>query len=561
MTNKKFLIGMPVLLIAALFFLGCPTDSDDEPGDNPSVDEPAVVSALALDAAVGTPVFGAEGKTAVDAAQYSGPIVWTPGLTEGKFAARQAYTAAVTLTAKPDFTFVGFEADSFTHGGATTVLNGEADAEGAVTVTVVFPATAGDPLNPVPVEALDLSGAIAEPVAGAAAGGFTSPDSTQYSGGAVTWDPEPADGKFAGSTSYTAAVTLTAGTGYTFDGAGDFAYGTLAVTKTANDDGTVTVAVAFGPTALAVTALNLSGAIDAPVTGAAPVYVFTTPGAAQFDGGTVTWDPVVEEGGAFAAGTVYKASVTLAPAEGYTLAGAEFAYAGATAVLDGDVVTVTFGATDAVVSALNLAALIPAPAKNQTAQSAVDGAQYAGPVTWKDTANKPLVGTQFGAATGYTATATLAPLPGFTFTGFEGKFFHGNLVVHQTLNELAGTVEVELTFTDTEDSESWLAIEFEPARVVSSTGSLAGIVLVKGGETVKLTVAATGSSYGIGNSAKWYLDGNATALKDGVSGNTLTLDPAKYGVRESDHHVTVTVTADSKSYSVTVPFKVTAAGN
>jgi hypothetical protein len=108
MTNKKFLIGMPVLLIAALFFLGCPSDSgEDEPGDNPSGGELVVVSATALDTAVGTPVFGATADNAVDAAQYEGSIGWEPGLTGGKFAAKQAYTATVTLTAKTDFTFEG----------------------------------------------------------------------------------------------------------------------------------------------------------------------------------------------------------------------------------------------------------------------------------------------------------------------------------------------------------------------------------------------------------------------------------------------------------------------
>jgi hypothetical protein len=566
MTNKKFLIGMPVLLIAALFFLGCPTDSDDGTDDSQSGgDTPTVVYALALDAAVGTPVLGAEGKLSVDAAQYSGPIVWTPGLTDGKFAAKQPYTATVTLTAKPGFTFEGVEADSFIHDGAASVTNG-AGTETGVTVTVVFPPTAGDPLNPGPVDALDLSKALTEPVAGAAPGIFTSPDSTQYTGGAVSWEPALTDGKFAGSVSYTAAVTLTAGTGYTFTGAGSFTYGTLAVTKTENEDGTVTVAVAFGPTEAAVTYLDLTNAIAAPATGAAPVYVFTSPSLAQYDGGDVTWDPPVNVlDGAFAAGTVYKASVTLAAVEGYTFAGAKFTYAGATAVLDGDVVTVTFGATDAVVNALNLTALIPAPAKNNPVQSAiVDGTQFSGQVTWKDTEGKPFVGTQFGAATVYTATAVLAPLPGFTFTGFEGAFFYNGLqVVEQTQDELTNTVTVVLTFTDTDDSESWLAIEFEPVRVVSSTGSLEGIVLVKGGEPVRLTAAASSSSNGIGTSAKWYLDGNPTALKgtkDGVSGNTLTLNPANYSVRENAHHVTVTAKADGKLYSVTVPFTV-AAGN
>jgi hypothetical protein len=558
MTNKKFLIGMPVLLIAALFFLGCPTDSENDPTEPSNV----TGTALALDSHVVTPVLGAAAKTAVDADQYSGPIDWTPAIPEdGKFVAKTVYTAKVALKAASGFTFDGV--GDFTHGGATSVT--QTAAGDVVTVTIVFPPTAGDPLNPGPVDALDLSGAIATPVAGAAASGvFTSPDGTQYTGGAVAWTPDPVDGNFAGGESYTASVTLTARPGYTFDGAGDFTYGALNVTTAANDDGTVTVRVAFGPTQLAVTYLDLSSAIAAPVTGGAPVYFFTSPSTVQYDGGNVTWDPpILVNANAFEADTVYTATVTLTAKTGYTfagLSGADFSYAGATGI-DFDAATgvlaVTFR-TAAVVSELNLSAALGAPVKGQTAATAVNGTQYDGPVAWIGT----LVGTQFGAATGYTAVATLSPLPGFTFTGFTGAFsYPGASLVEQEADEKAGTVKVTVRFEDTAASEEFATIEFEPVKVTSDTGSLEGIALVKGGAPVKLTVS-TSSGYSL-SSVKWYLDGNSRALsgaKDGLSGNTLTLDPAKHSVREKAHHVTVTAKVDGKSYSVTVPFTV-AAGN
>jgi hypothetical protein len=676
MKNKKFLIGMPVLLIAALFFLGCPTDSDEDPVDNPSVDEPVVVSALALTSYVGKPVTGgtpagefeaadgeyagkvswagelaadgtfapstvytatvaltvAEGYTftgvgsfthggataagavtqtantgtgitvtivfpitgtadggdnpvdlldltgkfgkpttdaqalrGFDAGQYGGTIVWDPETApeDGKFLANTAYTATVTLTPVTGYTFEGF-AGVFTFEGAKTITPAAGEG-GTYVLTIEFDATAGTVDNPATVGATNLAGAIVRPVAGAApVVTFTSPDSTQYTGTDVAWDPPvAAGGKFAAGTVYTAAVPLTAQTGYTFAelAADSFEYAGANVLFNL-DTGTVTVT--FGQTDAAVTATVLTDAIVPPVTGVEPGYVFTTPSAAQFGGGAVTWTPPVAEGGSFAGNTVYKAEVALTANAGYTFAGlapSAFSYANAADVAfaaETGVVTVTFGKTDAVVSELDLSAALGAPVKGQVAENAVTGTQYAGTVTWTGT----LVGTQFGAATGYTASATLAPLPGYTFAGFDGVFSYSGAgsVTAQTLNEEAGTVDVTVVFTDTDDSEAWVAVEFEPVKVTSSTGSLNDIVLVKGSAAkVTLTVAAN-SGYGLGT-VNWYVDGNTKALrgtKDGLSGNILTLDPARYSARENDHHVTVTAKADGKFYSVTVPFKVTA---
>jgi hypothetical protein len=575
MKNKKFLIGMPVLLIAALFFLGCPTDSDDETGDNPSVDEPVVVNALALTSYVGKPVTGGDPDSAVsaEAEQYTGTIAWAGALAaDGTFAAGTVYTATVALTAATGFTFDGIAANAFSYAGAASVTNPAGTGKG-LAVTVRFPVTLqeGGGLNP--VTSLALAPFIGKPVTGGNPDGAVSASAEQYSG-AVAWAGELAeDGTFAAGAVYTATVTLNAAEGYTFAGlpANAFGYtGATAVTSPAGTSGTLTVTIVFPVTVEPglVDALELEGSLTAPETGAAPDTVFTSPNSDQYTGGPVSWSPD-PPGGKFAGSAAYTATVTLTAKDGYVFAGAgSFAYGSLavnqTANADLTVtVSVTFGATEAaVVSELNLTGLVAAPVKGASAPKNVAGAQYSGTVAW----NAPLVGTQFGAATAYTATVILAPLPGYTFAGFSGTFYHnGGTVAQEDVNEPADTVEVTVTFAGTDASEATATVEFDPLYVTSSTGSLEGIELVRGGgaaATVKLTVLAN-SSYKLG-SVKWYVDGNSAALKgkDGVSGNALTLNAANYGVRESDHHVTVTAKADGKLYSVVVPFKVAApAGN
>lgn len=72
--------------------------------------------------------------TAIDTAQYTGTITWTP--VASPFAASTAYTATIVLTAKAGWTLTGVVANSFTVAGATatnTVNTG--------TVAAVFKST------------------------------------------------------------------------------------------------------------------------------------------------------------------------------------------------------------------------------------------------------------------------------------------------------------------------------------------------------------------------------------------------------------------------------------
>ena len=58
-----------------------------------------------LPVAITKPAKGGTPKTTITGTNYTGSITWTPAVTGGKFAANTAYTATVTLTAKPGYQF------------------------------------------------------------------------------------------------------------------------------------------------------------------------------------------------------------------------------------------------------------------------------------------------------------------------------------------------------------------------------------------------------------------------------------------------------------------------
>ncbi|MDR1232228.1 MAG: hypothetical protein LBK61_12620 [Spirochaetaceae bacterium] len=141
--NKKFLFtGMAVLLSASLFFLGCPTDSDDDDSADDSKDTvPTVVSNdLDLTSRVIAPKTGESlVTTAIDATEYSsGTIAWknNDGTAFGgtAFESSTVYKAVVLLTAKETYTFTDF-AGTFTHTGGTVAAGTNTGATLEVTIT------------------------------------------------------------------------------------------------------------------------------------------------------------------------------------------------------------------------------------------------------------------------------------------------------------------------------------------------------------------------------------------------------------------------------------------
>jgi hypothetical protein len=200
---------------------------------------PIMVSELSLDDKVIAPVRDATpDTTAIATSQYTGTVAWKTQVGaghSGPFAASTVYKAVVSLTAETGYTFEGVLANSFTYTGATSITN----AVNSGVVTITFPQTDPDAT----VSELSLDGKVIAPARGA------TPDTTafatsQYTG-AVAWKTQAgADhlGPFAASTVYKAVVSLTAKTGYTFEGvlADSFTY-TGASASNAENSGVVTI--------------------------------------------------------------------------------------------------------------------------------------------------------------------------------------------------------------------------------------------------------------------------------------------------------------------------------
>ena len=309
-----------------------------------------------------------------------------------------------------------------------------------------LPEMANAAITTLPGTDLALTFQVPQPVAGA------TPVSTirwsQYTG-TVTWsagDGTPLSGLFAVSTVYTARVTLTAASGYTFDGVGPNAFshaGAAGVSGAGNNDGTYTVTIIFPETASTVTPLSvvsyltLTFNVPAPVTGATLVSSFS---GAQYAGSIVWWeegspDPV-QHSGVFQASTVYRAEVTLYAMTGWTFTGVgenSFAHLrgtithpeGSGSVLEA---SVSFQATAAMpaVTDLALSYNVPAPEAGATPLTSFAGPQYVGFIAWKETVSgAPLTGL-FVNGTAYTAEVTLSALPGWTFLGVEANAFAHN---------------------------------------------------------------------------------------------------------------------------------------
>jgi len=184
--------------------------------------------------------------------------------------------------------------------------------------------------------------------------------------------------------------------------------------------------------------------VTAPVAGGIPITTITE--NEQYTG-TVLWSPVDST---FQNSTVYFATITLTPKKGYTLQGVKadfFTVTGANDVKNdknSGVITVIFPRT---------AGTIDIPAKidiktivginivvGETPKTEINPtAQYTGTVVWSP------ADSQFKINTIYTATITLTPRAGFTFTGVGADFFTvmGAYTVRNEAN--SGVVKVEFT--------------------------------------------------------------------------------------------------------------------
>jgi len=137
-------------------------------------------------------------------------------------------------------------------------------------------------------------------------------ETAQYIGN-ITWSPA-VPGTFEVNTQYTAVITLTPKTGYSFERVAANFFKVEGAESVRNDAGSGVVTAVF-PATMTVSIPSISG-VKVPVTGARPVNSILE--TAQYHG-TVTWSPEVEE--FFEIDTRYTATITLTPKTGRTFVG------------------------------------------------------------------------------------------------------------------------------------------------------------------------------------------------------------------------------------------------
>jgi len=136
-----------------------------------------------------------------------GPVIWTPD--DSPFMAGVSYTATVILTATGGYAFDGIIAANTTINGKKAKIEGTPGT--TLTLSYTFPAT----LAPIAIKTASIN--VTAPVVGAVpSSGATIASGTGFTISPVTW--APVHNQFQANTAYTATVTLTANSGYTFVG-------------------------------------------------------------------------------------------------------------------------------------------------------------------------------------------------------------------------------------------------------------------------------------------------------------------------------------------------------
>jgi len=137
-------------------------------------------------------------------------------------------------------------------------------------------------------------------------------DSEQYTG-TVKWSPE--DATFKLDIKYTATITLTPKSNYTFKSLKANFFTVAGAESAANSKNSGVITAVFPPAKYGINIAAIEG-VTAPSPGGVPKTVIT--GNDQYSG-TVTWSPAVS--GTFVRNTQYTATITLTPKPNYTLQG------------------------------------------------------------------------------------------------------------------------------------------------------------------------------------------------------------------------------------------------
>jgi hypothetical protein len=240
-------------------------------------------------------------------------------------------------------------------------------------------------------------------------------------------------------TAYTATVSLSANTGYTFkdmpapfthDGGIDGTPG-FDIDVTDSTKGTVTIKFAETAKRPITGSYDLIQCFMYPLIGTTPAAAadLTVPPQLPFTGTQIIW---ASADSLFKEGVSYTATITLEPESGWEFDPAiAFTYKGGTVGVpeikpDGTVeVTVSFAPLTLItVTGTDLTLVIPAPVTGASGIGSVNAAEYTGTVTWEKTAGGAYT-APFAAETAYTATVNLQVRTGYTFTGIgAGSFTH-----------------------------------------------------------------------------------------------------------------------------------------
>ncbi|MDR9391373.1 MAG: hypothetical protein RI554_05025 [Trueperaceae bacterium] len=478
---------------------------------------------------VAAPTVGSLPVTSIESGQYTGTITWTPD--HATFRNETAYTATITLEAKPGYTLHGVGVDAFTIEGATVTYDPDSG-----TIIATFPGTERT------IDELRLA-VVSPPITGRAP--ITTFETEQYTG-SIEWSPS--DAAFRIDTVYEATVSLEPATGYTVHGvaANRFTIANATVTHEANSGilhaifeattSSTDPPVDTPPESATDATIDLLAIpnVTAPVTGHTPVSSVDTTQYA----GTIAWNP---DDAPFQGNTAYTATLTLEPKTGYTLSNVDantFTISGADTVTHdahAGIVTATFATTDTTIDILTIPNVTP-PAIGGIPVSSVDTDQYAGSITWSP-AHDP-----FQDGTAYTATLTLTPKTGYTLAGVQENTF--TLSDADTVTHDAHAGLVTATSPATDATIDLLAIPNVTAPVTGQTPA-SSVDTDQYAGSITWSPAHDPFQDGTAYTATLTLTPKTGYTLAGVQGNTFTVSDAD------------TVTHDAESGDVAAEFPAT----
>ncbi len=412
------------------------------------------------------PVAGEIPQTEIDAPTYKAVVEWKPTVV-GTFGYYTEYTAKITIEPKTGYTVTGVAADSYkVNGNATT------HAADSNVVEYTFTKTEEKPLSN------EIS--IVSPVPGETPG--TSFVGEGYTAN-VSWTGElsPA-GKFKYDVEYTATVTITPNTGFTYPVEPEYIWsgtGTVKSMTTSADKKQVTVE--FYETKS--TDINGMLNITAPVANKVCVQPAGTVLTGTGYSATVTsWSDGFLADNKFKYGTEYTVTVEVTLEDGYSVPASGFSVVGTTEVTNTPVdangkttVTVKFPVTDNLVGKeIN----VTAPVANAiNTSNTVTGDGFTATIEWIPAV---AVGGKFAYDTTYTAKITVMPDDGYTLDGIGEDEFVVTGAKSDTNAANSDTVNATFAKTDALVGNEInvtvpVAYEINPSNTVTGDGFTATI--------------------------------------------------------------------------------------